>query len=249
VWHWLFGSGIVRTTDNFGTTGELPSHPELLDHLASRFIADGWSTKKLVRRIVLSRTYRQAATADRQSEAADPENRLFGRANRRRLDAECLRDAMLVVGGNLTDAAGGRTFSEKLSADYDFTTDATFRSVYVPVFRNALPQIFEAFDFADPSTVTGRRNESTVPQQALFMMNNPFAIEQSHLAAKKLLDATSSHDERITRAYRSTLGRLPDDKERTAIALFVAERDDDAEAAWSLVLQALFASPEFRFLQ
>ncbi len=90
---------------------------------------------------------------------------------------------MLVIGGNLQNYDGGRTFPEKLSSDYDFTTDVTYRSVYVPVFRNALPQIFEAFDFADPSTVTGRRNESTVPQQALFMMNNPFAIEQSRLAA------------------------------------------------------------------
>ena len=249
VWHWLFGSGIVRTVDNFGTTGELPSHPELLDHLASRFISDGWSTKKLVRHIVLSRTYRQAATGDPRSAAVDPENRLFGHANRRRLDAECLRDAMLVVAGNLTEYAGGRTFPEELKSDYDFTTNVTYRSVYVPVFRNALPQIFEAFDFADPSTVTGRRNDSTVPQQALFMLNNEFAIDQSRLAAKKLLAETTSHDERIVQAYRSVLGRMPSEKERTAIAQFIAERENDPEAAWSLVFQALFASPEFRFLR
>lgn len=249
VWHWLFGSGIVRTVDNFGTTGELPSHPELLDHLATRFVAGGWSTKQLVRRIVLSRTYRQAAIGDAQGAAIDPENRLFGYANRRRLDAECLRDAMLLVGGNLQAFDGGRTYPQTMSSDYDFTTDLTYRSVYVPVFRNALPQIFEAFDFADPSTVTGRRNDSTVPQQALFMMNNPFAVEQSRLAAERLLAETSSHDERIARAYRSTLGRLPNDQERTAIAEFVASRDDDPTSAWSLVFQALFASPEFRFLR
>src|SRR4029079_7499131 len=99
VWRHLFGAGIVRTVDNFGTTGERPSHPELLDHLATRFVADGWSGKKLVRSIVLSRTYRQSSAGDSRAVAADPENRLLGRADRRRMDAECIRDAILSVGG------------------------------------------------------------------------------------------------------------------------------------------------------
>ncbi len=249
AWHWLFGAGIVRTVDNFGTTGETPSHPELLDHLAARFVEDEWSTKKLVRRIVLSRTYRQAATGDARGAAIDPENRLFGRANRRRLDAECVRDAMLSVGGTLESFGGGRSFPETLSSDYDFTTDVPYRSVYLPVFRNALPQTFEAFDFADPSTVTGRRNDSTVPRQALFMMNNPFAIEQSRHAAEKLLTATSSHDERIVTAYRSSLGRAPTATERAAVSEFITAREEGSRDAWSLVFQALFASPEFRFLR
>src|SRR5690606_4771559 len=118
VWHWLFGHGIVRTVDNFGTTGEEPSHPELLDFLASRLIEEGWSTKRLVRRIVLSRTYRQSVAAEPPLLEADPENRLFGRAERRRLDAECIRDAILAISGTLTQERGGRTFPDSLSSDY-----------------------------------------------------------------------------------------------------------------------------------
>jgi hypothetical protein len=248
AWHWLFGAGIVRTVDNFGATGETPSHPALLDYLATRFVEDGWSVKRLVRRIVLSRTYRQAATADGATVAADPENRLFGRANVRRLDAECLRDAMLHVGGTLTECSGGRTFPADLAADYGFRTDATFRSVYLPVFRNALPELFEAFDFADPSTVTGRRNTGTVPQQALFLTNNPFAIRQAQLAAAKLVAEASDDEARAIRAYRLTLGREPTDAERRAVTTFVATSTTEPETAWSLVFQALFASPEFRYL-
>jgi len=248
AWHWLFGAGIVRTVDNFGVTGESPSHPELLDHLAARFIEDGWSVKRLVRRIVLSRTYRQVAVADAAAVAADPENRLVARANVRRLDAECLRDGMLLVSGSLTDFGGGPTFPPTLAADYGFRTDTTYRSVYLPVFRNALPELFEVFDFADSSTVTGRRNTGTVPQQALFLTNNPFAIEQASLAARRLVGEGTGDDARLVRAYRSTLGREPSDAERQAIESFLATRPDDAEAAWALVFQALFASPEFRYL-
>ena len=249
AWHWLFGSGIVRTVDNFGTTGETPSHPELLDHLASRFVAEGWSVKKLVRRIVLSRTYRQAAIGDRQALADDPENRLFGRANRRRLDAEAIRDAMLVVGGTLTDCAGGKTFPDDLKADYGFTAQSTCRSVYLPVFRNALPASFEAFDFANPSTVVGRRTTSTIPQQALFLLNSPFVIEQANSAAAKLLAADLSGQDSITRAYRATLGRKPTVRERQTVTTFLASASQDDATNWARVLQALFASPEFRYLE
>jgi hypothetical protein len=248
AWHWLFGAGIVRTVDNFGTTGEAPSHPELLDHLASRFVEEGWSVKRLVRRIVLSRTYRQSATGEPAAVAADPENRLFGRANVRRLDAECLRDTMLQVGGTLADFPGGPSFPESLSADYGFRSNAPIRSVYLPVFRNALPELFEVFDFADPSTVTGRRNTSAVPQQALFLTNNPFAVHQARLAAKRLLGDVDGNEARVSRVYWLVLGREPSDAERRTIGAFLATWGDDAETAWSLVFQALFASPEFRHL-
>ena len=167
VWHWLFGAGLVRTPDNFGTTGETPSHPELLDFLAIQFVEDGWSVKKLIRRIVLSDAYRRAPG---KAAAADPENRLLGTANRRRLDAECLRDTMLQIGGRLKlDPPGGPTYPLSMSSDYGYKGSSELRSVYVPVFRNALAEIFEAFDFADPSVATGRRNVSTVAPQALFI--------------------------------------------------------------------------------
>jgi len=225
AWHWLFGSGIVRTTDNFGTTGEPPSDPELLDHLATTFVRDGWSVKKLVRRIVLSHTYRQSSAGGPTTVAADPENRLFGRANRRRLEAEEIRDTMLSVSGRLDLTRGGRTFVATLAADYGYKADSNRRSVYLPVFRNALPEALEVFDFADPSMVTGRRNTSTVAPQALFLMNHPFVLEQSrHSAARLLAGKLPDDGARITRAYRLALGRGPTDGERSVALRFVGGR-------------------------
>jgi hypothetical protein len=174
VWHWLFGAGIVRTTDNFGVSGEPPSHPELLDYLALQFMQNGWSIKNLVRQIVLSETYQQSTQGAAATQAVDPDNRLFGRANRRRLEAEAIRDAILQVSGRLSPERGGRHFPPTLAADFAFATDATVRSVYLPYFRNALPELIAAFDPADPSTTTGRRDASTVAPQALFMLNHPF---------------------------------------------------------------------------
>ncbi len=250
AWHWLFGSGIVRTPDNFGTTGEAPSHPELLDHLALSFAAEGWSTKKLVRRIVLSRTFRQAAAGDPKGVAADPENRLFGHANRQRLDAECIRDAMLAAGGNLSAERGGPTFPSGLAADYNFKYKGPARrSVYLPVFRNAVPDALEAFDFADPSTVTGRRNASTVAPQALFMMNNPFAVEQAQAAAVRVIGEKHGDDAtRVERAYRLALGRGPTTGEKAVAAHFIGGQSGDPKATWATLFQALFASADFRYV-
>ncbi|HET6576665.1 MAG TPA: DUF1553 domain-containing protein, partial [Fimbriiglobus sp.] len=264
AWHWLFGAGLVRTVDNFGTTGERPTHPELLDHLATRFVADDWSVKKLVRAIVLSRTYRTRnaergtrneelsavpRSAFRVPRSADPENRLFGRANRRRLDAECIRDAMLAVSGQLSPERGGRTFPATLAADYGYKQSSTRRSVYLPVFRNALPEVFEAFDFADPSLVTGRRTVSTVAPQALYLMNHPFVAEQAgHAAARLLAEGLPDDAARVTRAYRLALGRTPTDGERRVAMKFLAARADDPKAAWAAVFHALFASADFRYV-
>jgi hypothetical protein len=248
AWHWLFGSGIVRTTDNFGTTGETPSHPELLDHLAVRFVEDGWSIRKLVRAIVLSRTYRQSSAASARAVAADPENRWFGRSNRRRLDAEVVRDTLLSVGGRLRLDRGGPTFPANLAADYGYRHTDARRSVYAPVFRNALPELFEVFDFADPSMVVGRRNASTVAPQALFLLNHPFAVEQSRHAAARLLAEVDDDERRIERLYRLALGRLPDDGERRVARFFLRGRADDAGAAWSILFQAVFASADFRYV-
>ncbi len=250
AWHWLFGSGIVRTVDNFGTTGELPSHPELLDYLATKFVANEWSVKKLVREIVLSRTYRQSAKADAKLLAADPENQLFGRANRRRLEAEAIRDTILIVSGKLTDAPAGPNFSPNLAADYGFKHTSTARSVYMPAFRNSLPELFDAFDYADPSLVTGRRNTSTVAPQALFMMNNPFVVEQAKHSAARLLSASHPNDDaRMTHAYRLALGRPPTEGERKVMAAFLAEQTGDPKQAWATVFQVLFASGDFRFIE
>ncbi|MCI0705260.1 MAG: DUF1553 domain-containing protein, partial [Planctomycetia bacterium] len=255
VWHWLFGAGLVRTTDNFGTTGELPSHPELLDHLALKFQANpdrevggmGWSVKKLVRYIVLSRTYRQSSTGDAATVTADPENRLFGRANRRRLEAECIRDTVLVVSGKLDLTRGGPTFSLSLASDYGYKANSLRRSVYLPAFRNAMPEMLEVFDAADPSTVTGKRNSGTVAPQALFMMNHPFVLDQSKFAATRLLGEKHADDDaRITRAYRLTLGREPTSGEREVAKRFLKGKNE--KDAWTAIFHALFASAEFRYV-
>jgi hypothetical protein len=238
VWHWLFGAGLVRTTDNFGTTGETPSHPELLDRLALDFVEGGGSTKALVRSIVLSKTYRQASG---RAPASDPDNRLLSRANRRRLDAECLRDAMLSVSGKLaTERPDGPTWPASISSDYAYRHAGTERSVYVPVFRNALPGLFQVFDFADTSVGTGRRDASTVAPQALFLLNNPFVLEQSKHAAARL-PAEADGRARAVRAYRLVLGRPPTEAE-TAIVL-------RSGGDWPRVFHALFASAEFRYVE
>jgi hypothetical protein len=247
VWHWLFGDGLVRTVDNFGTTGETPSNPELLDHLALTFLDKKWSVKQLVRYVVLSRTYRQSATGDAATVTADPENRLFGRANRRRLEAECIRDTVLAVSGQLDLARGGPTFPASLAADYGYKANSNRRSVYLPQFRNALPEMLEVFDAADPSTVTGRRNSGTVAPQALYMMNSPFVLEQSKHAATRLLAEKHADDAaRLTRAYRLALGREPTAGERAVAARFL--KGKDAKDGWTALFHALFASAEFRYV-
>ncbi len=247
VWHWLLGDGIVRTVDNFGTTGEMPGNPELLDRLALKFIEDGWSVKKLVRYIVTSRTYRQSATGDAATVIADPENRLFGRANRRRLEAECIRDTVLSVSGQLDLARGGPTFAMSLAADYGYKANSNRRSVYLPQFRNAMPEMLEVFDAADPSTVTGKRNSGTVAPQALYMMNSPFVLEQSKHAAARLLTEKHADDvARLTRAYRLTLGRVPTVGEREVATRYLKGKPE--KDAWTALFHALFASAEFRYV-
>ena len=251
VWHWLFGAGIVRTPDNFGTTGELPTHSELLDYLAIRFVDDGWSIKRLVRRIALSRAYRLSTADDLRSRAVDPENRLLWRANRQRLDAECLRDAMLAVAGELRFEMRGPTFPAGLAADYGYVANDRRRTVYLPVFRNALPEILEVFDFADPSMVTGRRNVSTVSPQALLLLNHPFVIEQSRASARRMLaDADLDDAARLTRIYRLALGRLPTERERTIGLTFLASGPEwpaPREEMWAMLIQSLFGTVDFRY--
>jgi cytochrome c553 len=253
VWHWLLGSGIVRTVDNFGTTGELPSHPELLDHLATEFMEQGWSIKSLVRRIVLSRTYRLASAGSVKLMHDDPENRLFGRANRRRLDAECLLDSMLLVSGQLDRQAGGPGIRPGTASDFSYEFRTSRRAVYWPVLRNCLPELFEVFDFPDPSMVGGGRNVSTVAPQALFLMNSKFVMQHSQFAAELLLrDLEPSNEARIDMAFRRVLGRPPKSNERIQALNFVTaetmETEKQKAQRWSRFVQALFGTLDFRYL-
>ena len=247
VWTWLMGEGLVRTPDNFGTTGERPSHPELLDYLATQFIEQGWSSKKLIREILLSHTYQLSTFADTKLLAADQENRLFARMNRRRLNAECLRDAMLSISGQLDFETGGPNIPSSLTAEYGYKFESRRRSVYLPLFRNSQPEIFEAFDLPSPSLVTGRRTVSTVPTQALFVMNNSFVRDQAEAAARRIL--SKGDDARLVEfAYRVALGRAASEKERTLVLKYLADAHGNRTEAWTEVFHTLFACLDFRYL-
>ena len=253
VWHWLFGAGLVRTPDNFGTTGDRPSHPELLDFLAVRFMEEGWSVKKLVREIVLSRAYQLSSSEESVECATDvPENRLLWRAYRRRAEADVLRDAILQVSGQLQLDGGGPSIKSGTTADYGYTYTDKTRSVYVPVFRNALLDFFDTFDFPNPSMVTGRRDSSTVAPQALYLMNHPFIMEQAQSAARRFL-ALSAPDNsvRLDRAYRIALGRFPTSDEREVALKYLSLENSEAERLeqWTQLSQALFASLDFRYIE
>jgi hypothetical protein len=263
TWAWLMGAGLVRTIDNLGTTGETPSHPALLDHLARQFVADGWSMKKLVRSIMLSRTYQLATTPVAGTSRTDSDNRYLARANRRRLDAEQIRDAILWTSGELKLEIGGPNIGSgptgaanlPVNAEYGYVFTDTRRSIYTPAFRNQRLELFEVFDFADINAPIGQRNVSTVAPQALYLMNHPFVVEQAKLAAKRAL-ATSDRtdDARITDAYRTTLGRPPSARERELARQFVASGAIGASTptlqpeSWALFYQALFACVDFRYL-
>ncbi len=258
IWYWLMGNGIVRSVDNFGTTGELPSHPELLDWLASEFTDNDWSVRHLIRTIVLSKTYQLSSQRNDDAIQIDPENRLLAYAPRRRLDAECIRDAILAVSGQLDLTAGGMTIRPGTKSEFNYQfNDPQFegrrRSVYVPVFRNTLLDLFEVFDFADPNLPMGRRSVSTLPTQGLYFLNSPWVYQQSEHAADFLLqDESLSESQQIDQAHLRFLGRLPTPGERTLAENLLSETADDPAArrkAWTLICQSLFASLDFRYLR
>jgi len=251
LWHWLFGAGLVPTPDNFGTTGQTPSHPQLLDYLAARVLQSNWSVKTVLREMVLSETYRRSSQSYALNIEVDPDNRLLWKMNRRRLDAESLLDAMLAINGQLRRQVGGSLIRAGTSNDYDYEHANKRRAVYWPVFRNSLPDIFRVFDFANPSMVTGRRDTSSTAPQALFMMNNPWVIQQAELAATRLLAETGDDDPgRAHRIVLQTLGRPATSDELRSIVSYVNTADPATtrQVRWSQVIQSLFASIDFRYI-
>lgn len=237
LWMLHFGQGLSRTPGDFGLRGDAPTHPELLDHLATRLMKDGWSMKKLHRALVLSATYRQAP-ANPAAEERDTENRLWARANRRKLEFEALRDGMLAVSGKLDPAMGGPSV-EILTAPYSGR-----RTVYGFIDRQNLPGTFRAFDLASPDLATPSRHATTVPQQALFLLNNPFALEMAKsLASRPELEGMGT-EARVVRLYRLALGRDPGEVERNEAAAHAASR----AGGLAEVAQALLCSNEFQFI-
>jgi mono/diheme cytochrome c family protein len=217
VWMHHFGEPLVSTPSDFGTRSNPPTHPELLDDLAARFMQGGWSLKNLHRLIVLSSTYQQASFDRLDCHKIDPENRWLWRFNRRRLDLEAMRDTLLAVSDRIDLAMRGRP------VDVVNDPKITRRTVYGLVDRQSLPAIFRAFDFASPDLSTERRPRTTVPQQALFSMNAPLVIEQARaLAARPEVAMAPSPDARITVLYRRVLARPPDPLELEAARRFLA---------------------------
>jgi cytochrome c553 len=246
VWLHHFGEGLVRTPSNFGLRGEPPTHPDLLDYLAWTFMDEGWSIKKLHRLILLSATYRQADETDSRVERLDPENRLLGRMNRRRLDFEALRDSLLAAAGRLDLHMGGKP------VDVVARPFSTRRTVYGFIDRQNLPGLFRAFDFASPDASSPQRFETTVPQQALFLMNNPFVVEQGRrLAARPDVTSRPNGAARIDYLYRLLYGRPAGPDEVTLGLHFLDEAGHEGKrplSAWEKYAQVLLLSNEFAFV-
>ena len=268
VWHHLFGYGLVRTVDNFGTSGETPTHPELLDFLATRFADQGWSIKQLIRNLVLTRSYQLSGEHSPENYQRDPDNFLVWRHSPRRVNAEALRDAMLLASGKLELIPGDGSPVSRLSGEFgrgvsidQLSADNNHRSVYLPIVRNAVPEALQLFDFAEPSMLVGHRPVTTVPTQALYFMNSEFVTAQSDSLAKRLLADEESEDAgRVDLAYRTILARPATGAEVERALSFIQETteqlvqtdgktDQARHRGLSGFCQALFGSAEFRYVE
>jgi len=258
VWRWHFGRGLVETTDNFGRTGAEPSHSALLDHLAVQFSRD-WSLKNLHRRIMLSAVYQSSDLGSPELTAADPENRLLGRFSIRRLEAEEIRDSMLLVSGSLDLEAGGPALNvENREFIFDHTSqDNTSyenhrRSVYLPVVRNHLYEAFTLFDYTDASVARSNRPTSTVASQALYLMNSDFVVEASRKLAERVKrEAGDDASDQIRLLYRLAYGRDTTDEELSVAKslLTTPSNPDDESESLPLLCQTALISNEFFYIR
>jgi hypothetical protein len=245
VWLHHFGEGLVKTPGDFGVRTEEPLHRDLLDYLAADFVEHGWSTKYLHRLLVLSATYQQSCDAQPATLMADPENNLLSRMNRQRLDFEALRDTLLSVGGTLDCDIGG------LPVDIETEPFSTKRTVYGIIDRQNLPGVFRTFDFSNPDTSSQQRFRTTVPQQALFLMNSPFVVEQVRkLAHREEISSAKNFADRIRALYLILFQRRPLDPE-----LVLGEKFLEAQPPAGAVLspiekyaQVLLLSNELMFV-
>jgi hypothetical protein len=263
-WRWHFGKGVVRSVDNFGLIGEKPTHPELLEWLASEFAGGYWRVKRLHKIIMLSATYQMSSAHDAKAALADPDNRLLWRANVKRLEAEAIRDSLLAVGGLLDRTAGGPALANVKNRGYlfdhtskDLTSYASDRrSVYLPVVRNNLYDVFQLFDAPDPAVPNGDRATTTVPTQALFFMNSDLAARAAGALAGRLLAKPNLDDAgRVRLLFALAYGRPPGPREENHLLAgvgafeseFVGEPDGAKRRrkAWAAVCQAVLAGNEF----
>ena len=257
IWRWHFGRGIVPTPDNFGALGVLPTHPQLLDHLARFLLDSGWSIKALHREIMTSATYQQSALASAHLKESDPENQLFARWKPRRMESEVLRDSMLFKSNRLDLTMAGSMLAVRTNKYVDRKklaehAKSTRRTIYLPVLRSSGFDGQNAFDFADPAVTCGDRRSSTVATQALYLMNSPQVHESAKALAQILIGATpdgSAHD-RASWLILHVLGREATATERTRAETFAAGyAPGDQAATWAAFARALFASNEFLYIE
>jgi hypothetical protein len=250
VWAEHFGRGLVATPSNFGKMGGRPTHPELLDHLARRFIASGWSLKSLHRDIMLSTTYQLAASDDAKNREVDPDNRLYWRGNRRRIDVEAWRDAMLAVSGELDFTLGGP--STELASP-----ENRRRTFYAAVSRHNLDGLLRLFDFPDPNITADKRVVTTVPLQQLFVLNSAFMEQRAKaLAARLTAERAEADADRVRRAFPLLFGRLASEHEVQLALEFLSSSGpgaasaggDDGYSRWAQYAQVLLGTNEFAFV-
>ncbi|MBL8852085.1 MAG: DUF1553 domain-containing protein, partial [Planctomycetaceae bacterium] len=239
VWRHHFGQGIVRTPSDFGIQGEAPTHPELLDWLARRFIEEEWSLKWLHRELMLSAACRQSSANSAAAAAVDPENRLLWRMHPRRLEIEAWRDAMLAVSGQLDSSMGGSAGNLTDPADVR-------RTVYGKVEREDLNNMLRLYDFPEPAAHSPNRETTTTPLQQLFVLNSPFVMRQSEVLAERIVNSTTNDDERLNALYELLYSRSPDESERT---ILLRSLSGDADAArWTPLVHVLLGANEFLFV-
>ncbi|MDZ4406004.1 PSD1 and planctomycete cytochrome C domain-containing protein [Prosthecobacter sp.] len=264
IWQKLFGEGLVRSVDYFGVRGETPTHPELLDHLATRFVNGGWSQKQIIRAIVLSRAYRMSSAHNAVAMSKDPENRLLWRMNRQRLDAEAIRDSMLAISSKLARSAGGTAlpleFPENVSSlSPKAVNPPAFnlkkmrpiqdfeRTIYLPVIRTAAQpgsaKLRDVFDFTQPAQIAGKRAETAVPTQALFLLNSDMLRTRATELANDLTRTETNTGARLETLWLRALGRPITSAERDDAVQFLETAP--AKAAWIELSHALLSSNEF----
>ena len=268
IWRWHFDEGLVRSPDNFGRLGERPTHPQLLDWLSVRFVEGGWSIKAMHRTIMLSASYQMSTAYNQRAARGDPENRLLWRMNRRRLEAEAVRDSILALAGSLDLTMGG-TLLPTANRKYVTSTanvdpvvyTPNRRSIYLPVVRSALYDVFQAFDFADPSVLSGKRASTTVAPQALFMMNSELVSAQTKaLAARLLADANLDDTQRLRQLFELSYARPATQAETERALDYVTRyaagqqaRKQSAEEsrlrAWQSLCRVVIASNEFVYVE
>lgn len=242
VWQWHFGKGLVTTSSNFGLLGEAPSHPELLDWLTVNFIKNGWSIKWLHREILKSATYQLSSKGSSKNEELDGDNRFRWRFDRRRLEVEAWRDALLAISGNLDPTMGGPTI--------ELSKNKTRRTVYASISRHQLDGMLRIFDFPDANVSAASRTETTVPQQQLFVLNSDFIIDQAKAFAKRVTGEYDEVPKQVEFAYRLVFGRSPSKAESQVAQAYlrIEKEKDDKLSRWEQYCQALLASNELMYL-